>query len=421
MSDVSRPRRLPPHRRSDWPWRIVLVAAVAGVALRLAFSLLYWTGQPLTRDELEYLSLARSLAAGEGFVYDAAHRATGVETFGRAPGYPAWLALIGGGAHVATSAPTAVKVAQSIFGALGIWMVALLAFRMAGRRAAIAAAVISAAYPPLVWVSGYALSEALFWPIGLLVAWQFDRVLERPHRLAPALLCGVLAGIGILIRPALTFMMPLAAVLLLMRRQPLALAGLVLGSALVVSPWTARNVLHHGRLLFVASDGGVTFWTGNHPLAFGEGDMAANPPIKLDNLRFRAAHPGLNEEEAEPLYYREAFAWIRDNPLQWVSLEFKKLFYLVVPIGPSYTLHSTRYYALTLLSYLPVLALAIVALVRTRAHVPAPGLWLLTISSVLVALVFFPQERFRIPVIDPALIILSGVALATFMSGSRRA
>jgi hypothetical protein len=34
-----------------------------------------------------------------------------------------------------------------------------------------------------------------------------------------------------------------------------------------------------------------------------------------------------------------------------------------------------------------------------------PGLWLLFASAVGVAIVFFPQERFRIPVIDPTLIV----------------
>ena len=43
-----------------------------------------------------------------------------------------------------------------------------------------------------------------------------------------------------------------------------------LGMLIVVGPWTVRNYVHHGRLVFVASEGGVTFWTGNHPLAVGD-------------------------------------------------------------------------------------------------------------------------------------------------------
>ena len=48
---------------------LLIAAALVGVVLRLAFGLGYWIDRPLTRDELEYLSLARSLAAGVGFVH----------------------------------------------------------------------------------------------------------------------------------------------------------------------------------------------------------------------------------------------------------------------------------------------------------------------------------------------------------------
>ena len=70
---------------------------MVGVLRRLAFSLGYWNDKPLTRDEHEYLSLARSLAAGHGFVYDDVMRTGPIEPFGRAPGYPAFLAVVGGG------------------------------------------------------------------------------------------------------------------------------------------------------------------------------------------------------------------------------------------------------------------------------------------------------------------------------------
>jgi len=43
------------------------------------------------------------------------------------------------------------------------------------------------------------------------------------------------------------------------------------------------------------------------------------------------------------------------------------------------------------------------------------GLWLLAGSAVLVGLVFFPQERFRIPLIDPALVVLGGLGIAALM------
>jgi 4-amino-4-deoxy-L-arabinose transferase-like glycosyltransferase len=389
------------------------LAALLGVVLRLAFGLLYWTHQPLTRDELEYLSLARSLAAGHGFTYDAVMRSGSFVPFGRAPGYPAFLALVGGGTDVVTAVPPSVKIAQSFVGGLGVVLAGLVARRLAGGRAGAAAALVAAVYPPLVWIAAYAWSEAIFWPIGLLVVWLFDRLRDRPDRAAGALVCGLLVAAGVLTRPALLLFLPLAGAYLLARRRVRQLAGLALGVALVLGPWTVRNYVQHGRWMIVASDGGVTFWTGNHPLAVGEGDMAANPALKLDNLRLRADHPGLTEEQMEPIYYREALTWMRAHPRAWVWLEVRKLFYLVVPLGPSYAVHSRRYVAASLVSYGAVLALALVGAARLGSRLRAtPGLWLLVASAVLTCLVFFPQERFRIPVIDPALVILGAAGLA---------
>lgn len=399
-------------RRSTRQW--IFAIAVAGIALRLAFSLLYWVNQPLTRDEREYLSLARSLAADRGFVYDADVLTGGVEPFGRAPGYPAFLALVGGGRSLTQSVPTSVKVAQSILGGLGILLVAALAGRFAGPRAAWIAAVVAAVYPPLVWVSAYAFSEALFWPLGLLVAWLFDRALPRPSPLAWVLSLGigVLTGGAILVRGAMLLFAGIATLWLLSSRRLVLALAFAAGTALVLAPWAVRNQQHHGRFVLVASEGGVTFWTGNHPLARGDGDMAANPAIKLDSQQLRRAHPDLSEEQMEPVYYREAFRWITQHPIAWLALEARKAFYLVVPIGPSYTLHSTRYIAMSWLAYGAVLPLALAGFAgagNRRARVP--GLWLLAASAVVSALVFFPQERFRVPILDPTLIVCAAAYL----------
>jgi hypothetical protein len=405
--------------------RWLAAAVVAGLALRLAFALVYWVGQPLTRDEREYLSLARSLAAGRGFVYDAVVLDSPVQPFGRSPGYPAFLAMIGGGSQVTTSVPAAVKVAQSVVGAIGVLLVGLIAGRVAGRRAGIAAACVAAVYPPLVWLPAYAYSEALFWPVGLGVILLIDRLARRPS-LGLALVCGLVIGAAILVRGALTLVVPLVVLWLVVRgfwrprgAAPTSSIGrvatavaLAAGVALVLVPWGVRNYVRDGRFVLVASEGGVTFWTGNNALARGEGDMAANPAIKLASQQLHAAHPTLTEDQMEPIYYQEAFAWIRAHPADWLRLEARKLFYLVVPIGPSYTLHSSRYLVASVVSYGLLLPLAIVGLVfGGRRWAATPGTWLMLAAAVVTCLVFFPQERFRLPVIDPVLILFAGAAL----------
>jgi 4-amino-4-deoxy-L-arabinose transferase-like glycosyltransferase len=400
---------------------LIAAAALVGLALRLGFGLLYWTDKPLTHDEREYLALARSVSEGRGFVYDDPGDTGTTPRYGRAPAYPVFLALIGTGSHDYSSTPRRVLFAQAVLGGITIWIIGLIAMRAAGAAAGVAAAAIAAVYPPLVWMSAYVLSETLYAALALATAALLDVAMDRADAAtsrqaggAATLLAGVLAGTSVLVRPAMLFFLPLAALWLVVRHRMVLAAILVLTALVVIAPWTVRNLRVHGQFVLVASEGGVTFWTGNHPLAAGEGDLAANPEIKRSDLDFRRAHPGLTPEQLEPLYYREALGYIVQHPGWWMGLLARKAFYTIVPIGPSYTLHSTRYLVASVVSYLLVLLLAIPGLraLRHRGRRPA-ALFVLAASAVVVCLVFFPQERFRTPVIDPTLIVCAGAACAS--------
>jgi hypothetical protein len=333
--------------------------------------------------------------------------------------------MVGAGRGEHAHAPTRVKIAQSVIGALTIWLIGVIALRAAGPRAGAVAAGMAAVYPPLVWIPSYVFSESLYSAMALLAAGTLQHAVSAEtapgngrRALAFALAAGGLTGAAILTRPAMIFFIPLAVLWLLAGRRLVVATALVAAVAATVAPWTARNARVYGRFILVASEGGVTFWTGNHPLARGEGDLAANPPLKLAELEFRRAHPGLTPEELEPLYYREALRWIGANPGRWLVLLARKAFYTVVPVGPSYTLHSTRYWAASVLSYLVLLPLSILGLGRLWRSTGRPtALLLLGASAVLVGLLFFPQERFRIPVIDPVLIV-AGAAAAAALTGA---
>jgi 4-amino-4-deoxy-L-arabinose transferase-like glycosyltransferase len=399
--------------------RVIAVAAVAGFVLRLGFGVVYWTEKPLTHDEREYLDLAASLAAGNGFVYTTSDPGGTSQQFGRAPGYPLFLAAIGvaigAGRAEADHTPLRVKVAQSIVGGLIVVLIGALAYRAGGPPAGRWAAAIAAVYPPLVTIPSYVLSETLFSAVALAAALVLQRSGEHDDGAATrwAALAGVLTGAAALIRPAMLFFLPLAALWLVVRRRTVSAVMVVLATAVVITPWTLRNIRVYDRLVVIASEGGITFWTGNHPLSRGEGDLAANPEIKRAELEFRRAHAGLTPDEMEPLYYRDAFRTIGHDPIWWVSLLIRKAFYLAVPIGPSYGLHSTRYRVASAVPYLLLLPFAIIGGQRLWRGAGRPSaLMVLAGSAVLVCLIFFPQERFRIPVIDPTLIVCaSGMAV----------
>jgi 4-amino-4-deoxy-L-arabinose transferase-like glycosyltransferase len=398
--------------------RLFAGALAAAFVLRLAFAFGYWVGKPLNHDEHEYLELAASLAEGRGFRYSPPEGGEERTRFGRAPGYPVLLAAI----SLATGADLlrATRLAQCAIGVGVVALIGLVAARAAGSRAGVAAAWLAAVYPPLVWIPAYVLSETLYSALALSVVALAGPAIEGRGSLrgsslivnARALGAGLVAGAGTLTRPSMLFFLAIAGAWLLLRRRVPVLVSLAVGALVVVAPWTLRNYHEYGRVVLVASSGGVNFWAGNHPLSPGEGDMAANPGIKRDSLRLRTAHPGLSEEELEPIYYREAFREIARRPLWWAGLLARKLFYTFVPVGPSYTLHSRLYLAATWLAYGFVLPLGVAGFARLwRSDRWPRALWMMGWSAVLMGVVFLPQERYRIPVIDPALLVAAGAWL----------
>jgi 4-amino-4-deoxy-L-arabinose transferase-like glycosyltransferase len=416
----------------------VVAAIVLGFALRMAFAFGYWVDKPLTHDETEYLRLARNVAEGRGFTYGRASSADGTSPqFGRAPLYPAFLAAVlrlSGTSHGDDAAPgpselNAIKAAQAILGAIVIWLIAVLAGRAAGPTAMAVAAVVAALYPPLAWIGAYVLSEVLFMVFALsavailgLVVDADVRPSTRSRRTEDLLVfaAGLLAGLATLTRPLMLVFLLVAAAWVLLRRRLRTLAALAVGAMVVVLPWTVRNARETGRFVLVASEGGVTFWTGNNALSRGEGDLAANPEMKKAEVDLRRQHPGWTAEQLEPVYYREGFAYIRSHPLGWAWLLARKFFYLWVPIGPSYRLHSARYFYASVVSYGLLLPLAVAGFLRLRARdTPPRALWMLAVSAVVACLVFFPQERFRIPVLDPTLVVCAGAWIGS-LAGVRR-
>ena len=162
--------------------RTLAAALAAAFIVRVLFAFLYWVDKPLTHDELEYLSLARNLSEGHGFTYDMHEPASSQpERFGRAPLYPFFLSMVARVTSGATLVP-AIKIAQAGLGAMTVLLVALVARRAGGDRAAAWAAWIGALYPPLAWMSSYMLSETLYTVLAFASVVALSRVIDGSAR-----------------------------------------------------------------------------------------------------------------------------------------------------------------------------------------------------------------------------------------------
>ena len=193
--------------------------------------------------------------------------------------------------------PDAVKVLQSIVGAVGVWLLGAIASRVRRRAQGVIGRGhrrgLSAARLDLrLRAERSALRDA-----GTRVRVVADAGAGRPAARRPgeAAWRAASSSAALLARPRRAHparhavLLSLRPPARLAHRDPLSPPPSSPGRLPSSCPWTARNAAVYGRFVLVASEGGVTFWTGNHREARGEGDLAANPHLKPLNREFRAA------------------------------------------------------------------------------------------------------------------------------------
>jgi len=393
---------------------LLIILVITAILLRMGLALFYWKDQPLARDGREYIILARNLAQGKGFNYGDEEGFMGWEHHRRAPLYPFFVAFF---FFLFGENLILIRLLNCIIGGLNVILFFLLGKRIFGEKVGLYAALISAFYPLFIWLSIRILSETLFMSLVLMALLLLYRAKES-KKLTPSVLCGLTLGAASLCRPAILTFVPLAPVFFFIPKGKVREGmkkGLVLIALFLITltPWIIRNYIAYGRFILITAEGGITFWTGNHPEAVGEGDMGANPKIKIDYVNLREKYRNLSYEEMEKIYYRLAFSYILSHKRWFLILLAKKIFYFFIPVGPSILKASLHHRLISWLSYFPLFFLAILGALRARrVSTQLLPLYLLIISSAFTCMLYFPQERYRIPTADLGFIIFAGYSLS---------
>lgn len=284
-------------------------------------------------DMFHYDMLARSLAAGNGFRWYAqpdlellqsyvdlepigAYDPQGVLTSFRAPGYPAFLAVV-----YAVSGLQwrffAARLVQAFLGATLAPMVYALGRRLFPQqpKAATFAGVAMAVYPMLVIYPLALATENLFIPLitaGLLVLLR--AIDDDDQRLF--VLAGVLFGAATLTRSVIFGFVGLAALwLFLLVRQRRGALLFALAAVLMVLPWTIRNTLLHDQFTFVENSLGYNLHMGYHP----EGSGSFQFGISLELM------PYFDDAERNRLGVEAGLDFIRQEPGRVPELIANKL------------------------------------------------------------------------------------------------
>jgi tetratricopeptide (TPR) repeat protein len=414
-------RRLPPAAVMG----LVFIVALAVRLVHLAAFRDSPFFDQLTLDAQWHDEWARRWAAGDWTM--------GGKAFFRAPLYPLWLSFL---YRVFGADPATARVVQLVVGAVTAALLAGAGVRWGGRGAGLAAGLLAAVYGPLVFYDGELLIPNLL--LALLAGMLF-LASGRPSRMNAAG-AGALLGLAVTARPNALALLP-ALVFWIWRKQEDGVrrwrrAALV--CLLAVAPAlgiTALNAAVEGTWVFVASQGGVNFYAGNHARASGR---SVEIPEFSGNLTWRrfvaqseavaeeaTGHP-MNSAEVSAWWFRRGLDWIAVNPKEALALTARKLYFLVnadeLPNNRDLyferrgilrgLLFKTRFFAVPWGLVLPLAGAGFVLSLRDpgrRDGARALGLWLLLYGASLLP--FFITARFRLGLVPPVL-LLAGMALA---------
>ena len=319
-------------------WMLFLLA----FCVRL-IAVLYLRTYQIPPQLSEHEAIAARLVQGEGYSLRPLHGIGYLQpTSWMAPLYPYLLALTYAllGIHTSISF-LAMQLLQALASALTCVLLVAVGTRVLNRRVGLVAALILCVYPallyavatirPITFIILLLTTEILlFLQIAASVKDGVRRPLHESTAQGPVLepsidqlrriqakadrsdsasrrrkrtrvACGLVVGVLALLEPVTLVFAPFAALWLLFQtggsfgqklRSVVAIAAIAL---VVISPWTVRNYLVHGRLVFIKSSLGYQLWVGNNPRASGTARILADEAQQRKQIEERRdlSWPGL--------------------------------------------------------------------------------------------------------------------------------
>ncbi len=408
--------QLPASRK----WIDIAIVAAVAIGLRLIYLYQFSTlpdWNLLSVDNWYHHNWATAIANGNFW---------GDTTYFRAPLY-AWCL----GALYALFSPS-ILIARLFGLAIGVTSVALtyvIADRISGRRAALVAALIQAAYPVLIMTE----SDLLLDPLYTLLLQVLTLSLFHWSRVRTAravLVVSAVAGLAAITRPTIVILLPIIFGTLLwqIRSSPRAIllhsAAVLVGLGVTIGGIFARNLIVADDPVLIASQGGINFYIGNNEAADGLHAIMPEPLgynwrlVDVTYLAERSAGHPLTPGEISSYWTKAAWNWIADNPGKFLSLTIKRFWFSVgnVEIDNNRNLAALRS-RIPVVKYDPLVFGAIFILAALGAFLlwsgPSVVRWLIfgALALTLVNSLFFVNSRFRLPLL-PVYFVLAGAAVS---------
>jgi 4-amino-4-deoxy-L-arabinose transferase-like glycosyltransferase len=397
--------------------------ALGGLGVRTAFVLGVARHDRHFYDAFYYELQAYALADGKGFTDPVAYLPGHDQVARPAADHPpltaAALALVAWafGRHTLV-----LRFTTALVGVATVVLLGLLGRAVAGERAGLIAAAIGALYPFLWLNDGLIMSEsfaALLVTAALLLCY---RLCARPN-VALALGLGAVCGLAALTRAELALLAPgFVLVLVLAGRGPgrtwrpvLVDSMLVLlGAAVVISPWVLYNETRFDKTVLISSNDGITLLGSNCDAAYHGSEIGLW--VIAPDVCIPSQSPPGDQSVVSAEYRHDAIGYARAHASRLpvvMAVRFGRTWNLFRPTDmlrvneregrPRWATASG------LVVYYPLVALAIAGAIVLRRR--GRGLAPLMVAPIIVTvttLVFYGQTRLRLPA-EPSIVVLAAV------------
>ncbi|NVM21891.1 MAG: glycosyltransferase family 39 protein [Desulfobacterales bacterium] len=346
-----------------------------------------------------------------------------------------------------------VKFVHSFVGAMNCLLVYAVGTRVFRKEVGLLGALIFSVYANLIILESTLEPTVFVLLFNIISVYLLLRIRQdgdsSKRACVLSLLAGLFAGLSIITKPSFLLFLPLAAIWLLFFNTPiqtlphgkllfldkkgLSCALLFCGAALlVVMPITVRNYVKLHDFVLVTADAGKVFFHGNgrgatalEGTGLPDEGFAEEGAVEPDyaHVLFRKTAAKLSGKKLSPsessgFWTRRAFADIADDPVSYIKLEAKKLFYFFNDYEMHYIASAYKEYKASLafpfVRYGIISSLAILGMVLSPARFKELFLiYGMVFVYLLSGMLFLVQARYRTPAV-PYLCLFAAYGIYSF-------
>lgn len=380
--------------------KFIIAVFFLALAIRLIYAV-FLAPETLSPDAYDYMNIAGGILSGHGYG----------ESW-RPPGWPFFLSAV---FLASGKSVLAAKLANCLLGAFTCVFIYFIGKKIFSAITGKFASLFLIYYPYFAAYAGDLLSENL---LTFLLSASILSILNtaKHNSIKNIAISGVLIGLTGLVKATVMPFFLIACAWLWWRTgsfKTAFLAGAL--SLLTISPWTLRNYLYYGEFLLI-SPGYGSLWVANNDEAMlletmGEQNSPMSPEISWTPERF-GEYMKLPRMDAERIFKKEAFEWIKNNPEKFFWL-VKKRFLHFWRLYPMMAYKWQKYAAMATSGiYIPLCIAGIILSIKKFRETSL----FLALFAVYTAihLSFVVTLRYRVP-IDPYLIIFASYTISRLL------